>query len=69
MISKITQNLANVRHRILQACSKNHRDPQTLTLLAVSKHKSIQDIQEVYDVKSRISDKERSLNLFIPSQY
>ncbi|MGP1953036.1 MAG: YggS family pyridoxal phosphate-dependent enzyme [Arsenophonus sp. ET-KM2-MAG3] len=42
----IQQNLVNVKNRIMQAASKCHRSPEDIILLAVSKNKSCNTIQD-----------------------
>ncbi|WGL99007.1 YggS family pyridoxal phosphate-dependent enzyme [Arsenophonus sp. aPb] len=48
-MKKIQQNLVNVKNRIIQAANKYHRSPEDITLLAVSKTKSCDAIQEAID--------------------
>lgn len=45
-MNTIQQNLVNVKNRIIQAAKKYHREPEDITLLAVSKTKSCDAIQE-----------------------
>lgn len=45
---KISNNLANVRSRIQLACKKCHRNPNEVTLLAVSKKKTSEDIEHAF---------------------
>ena len=52
-MSDITNNLANVQQRIASAAENAQRDPQTIALLAVSKTKPIEMIEEAYDVGQR----------------
>lgn len=44
----ITQNLTQIRCRIEQACHQAHRDPNTVSLLAVSKTKPVDAILVAY---------------------
>ncbi len=46
----IQENLLNVRQRIALACSKVNRLPDSLTLVAVTKGRSAQEIKEVWAV-------------------
>lgn len=48
-MNTIQQNLVNVKNRIIQAAKKYHREPKGITLLAVSKTKSCDAIQEAID--------------------
>ncbi|KUL27260.1 YggS family pyridoxal phosphate-dependent enzyme [Chlorobium limicola] len=48
-MESITENLEAIRQRIADACLKAHRDPATVTLLAVSKTKSASRIREAFD--------------------
>lgn len=48
-MNTIQQNLVNVKNRIIQAANKYHRLPEDITLLAVSKTKSCDAIQEAID--------------------
>ncbi|VAY02359.1 hypothetical protein ARADI_0409 [Arsenophonus endosymbiont of Aleurodicus dispersus] len=45
-MNNIQQNLINIKNRIIQAANKYHREPEDITLLAVSKNKSYNAIQE-----------------------
>jgi pyridoxal phosphate enzyme (YggS family) len=46
-MSTLLENYKQVLNRIQQACKNNHRDPGAVSLLAVSKTKPIEDIQEL----------------------
>ena len=48
MSKDICQNLESVEQRISQACKKVGRDPDEITLVAVSKTKPIEDIKTAY---------------------
>lgn len=48
-MNTIQQNLVNVKNRIIQAANKYHRTPEDITLLAVSKTKSCEAIQDAID--------------------
>ncbi len=50
----ITKNLNQVKENIIKACERVGRDPSEVTLLAVSKKKSKEDIMEAYNVGHRI---------------
>jgi pyridoxal phosphate enzyme (YggS family) len=47
------ERLAGVRQRILRACDSVGRDPGAVTLVAVSKTKSIEAVFELYDLGQR----------------
>ena len=49
----ITDNLKNVQNRIIAAAQRSHRDPSEITLIAVSKTKPVDMVQEVYDAGIR----------------
>ncbi len=49
----IKENMAQVSERIEKACQKVHRDPQEVTLIAVSKTKPIEMLQEAYEAGAR----------------
>ncbi len=49
----IEKNLALVQNKIYQAATEFHRNPKAITLLAVSKTKSIADIESVYHCGQR----------------
>ncbi|WGO82928.1 YggS family pyridoxal phosphate-dependent enzyme [Arsenophonus apicola] len=48
-MNTIQQNLVSVKNRIIQAANKYHRSPEDITLLAVSKTKSCEAIQDAID--------------------
>ena len=52
-MSDIANNLANVQQRIASAAENAQRDPQTIALLAVSKTKPIEMIEEAYAAGQR----------------
>jgi len=52
-MSDIANNLANVQQRITSAAENAQRDPQTIALLAVSKTKPIEMIEEAYAAGQR----------------
>lgn len=49
----LTNKFATVRHRIRLAAEKCHRDPKDITLLAVSKTRSADEIRAIYDLGGR----------------
>ena len=49
----IKENMAQVTERIEKACQKVNRDPQEVTLIAVSKTKPIEMLQEAYEAGAR----------------
>jgi pyridoxal phosphate enzyme (YggS family) len=53
VMSDIANNLANVQQRIASAAENAQRDPQTIALLAVSKTKPIEMIEEAYAAGQR----------------
>ncbi|MFP3019484.1 MAG: YggS family pyridoxal phosphate-dependent enzyme [Arsenophonus sp.] len=48
-MNKIQQNLISVKNRILKAANKYHRFPEDITLIAVSKNKSCDIVQDAID--------------------
>lgn len=48
-MNTIQQNLVSVKNRIIQAANKYHRSPEDITMLAVSKTKSCEAIQDAID--------------------
>ncbi len=53
MTTDIIQNLQRVRARIQQCCAQQHRDPEQVQLLAVSKKHSVAAIRMAYAAKQR----------------
>lgn len=49
MAEDICQNLENVQNRIIEACEAAERNPDEITLVAVSKMKPLDDIKEAFD--------------------
>lgn len=49
----LAEQLHQVEARIAEACRRSHRDPSEVTLIAVSKTKPVEMLQEVYDAGSR----------------
>ncbi|RDU23169.1 YggS family pyridoxal phosphate-dependent enzyme [Anaerosacchariphilus polymeriproducens] len=49
----VTENLKTVHERIFEACSKSSRNPDEVTLIAVSKTKPVEMLQEAYDAGIR----------------
>ncbi|MDO4650356.1 MAG: YggS family pyridoxal phosphate-dependent enzyme, partial [Eubacteriales bacterium] len=49
----ISENLAEVRNKIENACRIAGRDPKEVTLIAVSKTKPIPDLEEAYEAGAR----------------
>ena len=45
----IADNLADVRRRIIKACERSGRNPESVTLIAVSKFKPVSDIRQAVD--------------------
>ena len=50
----LADNLATVQKNIKQACLKAGRDPKEVTLVAVSKTKPVEMLQEAYDAGARV---------------
>ena len=50
----LADNLAIVQKNIEQACLKAGRDPKEVTLVAVSKTKPVEMLQEAYDAGARV---------------
>jgi pyridoxal phosphate enzyme (YggS family) len=50
MRRKLSDNLKRVRDRIAAACERAHRDPQTVTLLAVTKYVEVDIIRQLLDL-------------------
>ena len=49
----LSENLRDVEKRIEEACKRCNRDPKEVTLIAVSKTKPVEMLQEVYDAGAR----------------
>ena len=49
----LADNLKEVQKNIQKACEKSHRDPKEVTLIAVSKTKPVEILQEAYDAGAR----------------
>ena len=49
----LSENLRDVEKRIEEACKRSNRDPKEVTLIAVSKTKPVEMLQEVYDAGAR----------------
>lgn len=50
----VAENLAQVRKNINESCSKINRDPNEVTLIAVSKTKPVEMLKEAYDAGARV---------------
>ena len=50
----LADNLATVQKNIEKACLKAGRDPKEVTLVAVSKTKPVEMLQEAYDAGARV---------------
>lgn len=48
MNDRIRKNLTAVRHNIINACNKSGRNAESVRLIAVSKTKPVEDLQEAY---------------------
>ncbi|BAK48216.1 predicted enzyme with a TIM-barrel fold [Clostridium sp. SY8519] len=49
----VTENLKDIRQRVADACRRAGRNPETVTLIAVSKTKPAEMLQEAYDAGVR----------------
>lgn len=49
----LTDNLKNVQQRVINAATRSNRNPNDITLIAVSKTKPIEMVKEVYDAGIR----------------
>ena len=49
----LSENLRDVEKKIEDACKRSNRDPKEVTLIAVSKTKPVEMLQEVYDAGAR----------------
>ena len=49
----ITENLKDVEARVCAACERSGRKREDVTLIAVSKTKPVEDLQEIYDAGKR----------------
>ncbi|SER53208.1 YggS family pyridoxal phosphate-dependent enzyme [Lachnobacterium bovis] len=45
----LKENLKDVQSKVLEACKRANRNPQDVTLVAVSKTKPVEMLQEIYD--------------------
>ena len=50
----IAENISDVERRIVQACERSGRDPKDVTLVAVSKTKPVEMLEEAYAVGKRV---------------
>lgn len=50
----IAENIRDVEKRIVQACKRSGRDPEEVTLVAVSKTKPVEMLEEAYAVGKRV---------------
>ena len=50
----VAEQLQNVRDEIRKACEKSGRDPKEVTLIAVSKTKPIEMIEEAMEARARV---------------
>ena len=55
----LKENLKEVQENILKACEKSGRNPEDVTLIAVSKTKPVPMLQEIYDENIRQVLKEK----------
>lgn len=49
----VTENIKSVQDKIKEACNKSNRDPDEVTLIAVSKTKPVEMLKEAYDTGIR----------------
>ena len=50
----VAENLAQVQQNINESCNKINRDPNEVTLIAVSKTKPVEMLKEAYDAGARV---------------
>ena len=50
----VAENLAQVQKNINESCNKSNRDPNEVTLIAVSKTKPVEMLKEAYDAGARV---------------
>ena len=50
----VAENLAQVQKNINESCNKINRDPNEVTLIAVSKTKPVEMLKEAYDAGARV---------------
>ena len=50
----LKENLENVEEKIQEACKKSGRNREDVTLIAVSKTKPVETLQEAYDLGVRV---------------
>ena len=50
----VAENLAHVQKNINESCNKINRDPNEVTLIAVSKTKPVEMLKEAYDAGARV---------------
>lgn len=60
----IKEQLEEVRERVNAACLRAGRDPKSVTLIAVSKTKPAQAVQEAYEAGAGISVKIKCRRFF-----
>lgn len=53
----VAENLVQVQKNIEESCKKVNRDPGEVTLIAVSKTKPVEMLQEAYAAGARVSEK------------
>lgn len=53
MNTRIEENLNQIRKNIADACARSGRDPKSVTLIAVSKTKPLEDLRCAYDCGAR----------------
>ncbi len=58
-MAELEQNLSSVRQRIQRAVERTKRDPAGITLLAVTKGRSLDDIRRVFDCGLRLYGENR----------
>ena len=61
----ITENISEVRKNMEEACRVSGRNPEEVSLIAVSKTKPVSMLQEAYDAGCRDSVKTRFRKLWI----
>ena len=59
----IVENIKQVEENIKQACEKVGRNPEEVTLIAVSKTKPVEMLQEAYDLGVRVNGENKAQEL------
>ena len=49
----IAERYREVQEKVMQACQRSHRNPEDVTLIAVSKTKPLEDLRQAYEAGAR----------------